>query len=51
MLGESGAMMSATAEAEDETPVEGEPKVESLVNQGGPSLFDEPVKTKKKKKE
>ncbi len=48
LLGESGAVVSATTEdgAED-----GEDKVEVTPAQDGPSLFDEPTKAKKKKKE
>ncbi len=48
LLGESGAIMSATAE---EVIEEGETKVEVAPSQEGPSLFDEPSKAKKKKKE
>lgn len=48
LLGESGAVVSATTEdgAED-----GDDKVEVTPAQDGPSLFDEPTKAKKKKKE
>ena len=48
LLGESGATVSATAEGEI---IEGEAQVEAAPAQDGPSLFDEPTKTKKKKKE
>ncbi len=48
LLGESGAVMSATSE---EGADEGEDKVEVTPAQDGPSLFDEPTKAKKKKKE
>ncbi len=48
LLGESGAVMSATAE---EGVEEGDGKVEVAPVQDGPSLFDEPTKAKKKKKE
>lgn len=48
LLGEGGTMMSATSEDALE---EGEDKVEVAPAQEGPSLFDEPSKAKKKKKE
>lgn len=48
LLGEGGTTMSATAE---ELIEDGEPKVEVAPAQDGPSLFDEPSKAKKKKKE
>ncbi|HMR55423.1 MAG TPA: DNA-directed RNA polymerase subunit beta, partial [Candidatus Doudnabacteria bacterium] len=47
LLGEGGATMSATAEGDVE---EGEAQVEAAPAQDGPSLFDEPDKTSKKKK-
>jgi DNA-directed RNA polymerase subunit beta len=47
LLGASGNTMSATAEGDVE---EGEARVEATPAQDGPSLFDEPEKTPKKKK-
>ena len=50
LLGDNGAVMSATAEMEDPA-IEGvQPPVEVGVAQDGPSLFDEPSKAAKKKK-
>ena len=49
LLGDNGAVMSATAEIEDPVQTEGEAMVEAAA-QTGPSLFDEPTKASKKKK-
>lgn len=49
LLGDNGAVMSATAEIVDPANPENEAKVEASA-QSGPSLFDEPKQAAKKKK-